>query len=394
MRRRYEIRFRGMRITPRKALAVILSACFVVFCYNLIVQGPKSPYIIKPGRFAVNATIQSYVVAHNASAERPSIVKTLVGYAIAYASDANGNSDIYVKYSQDMNNWSQAAQVTNSSSVDSQPSLVKTDFDVVVAYYSERDGIGNIYLSSSTSGQNWAIIGRASNVAIDTQWDVSNPSLVLDKKGEYWLFYVRHDHNSTQPSNQSLVVKRSSNCVEWSEAMPVTDETTAGQIGSVSAICDDSGTLVCAFAHSDTGRLFVSKLDTNSGTNAFETREASVEPPNVYRKFQSPTIVQSQNGSYLIFDSAGIYNSRNLTNWTQIANLPFAEPSCLIDDGRVIVAEPGVRGGNQTIGLTSVGIEYLAPQKVPTGKNWTLAFAFGTLGLLVVLAVAREVVLA
>lgn|GEM_PF-3426395 len=388
MKGRYEFRIKGIRVTIPRILALILSICFVVFSYNLVVQGPQSPYTIKPAKFVVN-TSEPIVVVNNTLC-RPSIVKTLIGYAIAYAKDTDGKGDIFIKYSQDTINWSAPMQITNDTSIETDPSLVKTDFEFVMAYYSDMDGLGNIFISHSSSGQNWELLSCASNVSIDSNWAVSKPRLLFDKEGKFWLFYLQQNITGSKPGNYSIIAKQSSNGIDWKEPIPVTDESSEGDIRDVSAICTSNGDILCTFAHSDSGKLFISKYVPSE--NRFETVQASIDYTTSEQKFKMPAIIQSQNGSYLIFDMCGIYNSHNLINWMQISSRPFFEPEGLALNGRILVSENLLTQSNKTVYLESVEIDYIPPEKIPTGKNWTLAFAFATLGMLVVLAIAREVV--
>ena len=187
-------------------------------------------------------------------------------YWLVFASNKNGNSDIFLARSHDGSGWSIAVAVAGGPAFDSYPSLVQDSGGRYwMAFISNRNGNYSVHLTSSSDGVTWSEPRRMTEGAME-----SFPIIIQDRRGVYWLAFTRL---VGRPNKFDIFLMSSTDGTTWSEPRRLTSDPSNNNY--IDFIQDSKGTYWIAFTSERSGNEDIYITGSRDGANWSEPVQLS-----------------------------------------------------------------------------------------------------------------------
>jgi TolB protein len=237
----------------------------------------------------------------------PRLVQNTDGmYRLVFASDREGNFDLFLTNSTDGETWSEPRRLTAGPAFDSYPSTPFQDLWGThwLAFISDREGNYSIYLMNSSNGEDWS-----DPVQVTDGFTDSFPRMIQDRDGYYWLAFTRL---VAWPNHFEIFLMRSTDGLTWTEPWQVTSGPENNNY--IDFLQDDRGTFWIAFTSERTGNEDIFVMGSRDGKTWTEPVQLSF---NMIRrqgdhKADYKSLIQDRGGDLrIVFHNvrrpAGIY---------------------------------------------------------------------------------------
>jgi len=303
--------------------------------------------------FANDFKVNTYQVTTMLSDDtNPSLIKVDDKYVLAFCSNRSGNQDIWIMTSQDGNEWLISSQVTTNNSNDYEPAISKgIEKNYTIVFLSNRDYSINIWMSCSDDLHNWStpiqITDLCNNLPpgpIDgwNSW-AKSPSLIYVPRYNI-LSYIEENHGFI--ANYTLI-----------KLLQISDWKNLSVCEYVVYLDNNSCPekyLSSSIAHfNNTYYLIYNKYQ--NGFIIFSNDLSIWSPPIQYGYGSHPSMLKLSTNTFCIVNTAGIWLSDDLVNWTHVLNKSYEQPSAVqMDDGRIMVAY--VKDGDIWVDIVDLGL--------------------------------------
>ena len=223
--------------------------------------------------------------------ENPSIIQAKNGFIwVVWATDRNGNYDIYYKTSYNYgSSWSGDTPLITNSSLDQSPSVWQdAEGRIWVVWHRKAGGNYDIYYKTSSDyGSSWSEDRR---LTTDPDFD-ENPSIIQAKNGFIWVVWAT-DRNG----NYDIYYKTSYNYgSSWSGDTPLTTDPDFDENPSVIQASDGSIWVVWTTdRHGNQYELYYAN-SSDCGSTWSENRLTSVNVDDI-----GPSITKTDEGTIWI----------------------------------------------------------------------------------------------
>ncbi|GEM_PF-6188697 len=265
---------------------------------------------------------------------------------------AQKNRDIYFVQSRDGHTWSEPFTIVDSEYDEYSPSVCHVDNRTFVTFiraeYQQTaypPVCTHLLLTSGVDFINWVapmeILNNSDSVPIaEMLWYYINDGEIFYFNNEYFLVYVL---NYEGLAYSDIYLRQSNDGETWCNEISINSTPELSEIPEVSATMTEDAAIIVFSGEPDGYGYILKSQDMRNWTQ-----------PIKYGHGSSPTLIVFNN-HYCIVNTAGIWLSDDLVNWTHVLNKSYEQPSAVqMDDGRIMVAY--VKDGDIWIDVVDLGL--------------------------------------